>query len=100
VNRPTSTRAPREAPELAEARDLLRRAVELLERVSGEDTSAPSIGSAGAATINEGMRILGIKRTKLNELIRDGVIAKLKIGRRTLLSRSDIERFLNQSVVT
>jgi excisionase family DNA binding protein len=43
-----------------------------------------------AAPINDAARSLGIGRTKIYELIADGTLATIKIGRRTLVKTDSI----------
>lgn len=45
---------------------------------------------------NEACRVLGISRTVLFELLRDGSIRSVRIGKSRLIQRSEIEAFLNR----
>jgi excisionase family DNA binding protein len=45
-------------------------------------------------SVSETIRVLGIGRTNLYSLINTGRIKALKLGRRTLISSTEIERFL------
>lgn len=47
-----------------------------------------------AYSVVEAARIAGIGRTGLYQLIHDGVIPVVKIGKRTLVRRSDLEAFM------
>ncbi len=44
-------------------------------------------------TIPEGAQFLRIGKSKLNELLAENVIRKVKLGRRTLLAVDDLQRF-------
>jgi excisionase family DNA binding protein len=46
-------------------------------------------------SISQTIRVLGIGRTHLYSLINSGRIKALKLGRRTLISSTEIERFLS-----
>ena len=39
------------------------------------------------------MRVLGIKKTKLNELVKDGALVKRHVGRRALITMESIKAF-------
>jgi excisionase family DNA binding protein len=47
-----------------------------------------------ALSVKAAARYSGLGLTTLKKLIRDGVLASYKAGRRTLLLRADIERYL------
>ena len=93
-----------EAP--ASVHPLMGELIEKVQRINEIVAAMTGTGSTGSATVTKGtvtvkaaMARMSIGRTKLNELINDGVIAKIKCGRKTLLSLSDIDRYLNESVV-
>lgn len=50
-----------------------------------------------ALTINQVCAATGLGRTKIYALIESGQLKARKIGRRTLVLRKDIERFLEES---
>lgn len=47
-----------------------------------------------AHSIPETAEMIGVSRSKIYELFDTGELSHLKIGRRTLIERSEIERFL------
>jgi excisionase family DNA binding protein len=47
-----------------------------------------------AVSVAEACAMIGIGRTKLYELIRDGRLKRVKVGRRTLLSVASIEALI------
>jgi excisionase family DNA binding protein len=53
-----------------------------------------------AYSVVEAARIAGIGRTGLYQLIKDGAIPVVKIGKRTLVRRSDLESFMASLPVT
>ena len=46
-------------------------------------------------TVKEAMIASGVRRTKLYELIRAGDLPARKIGRRTIIFKEDVDRFLS-----
>ena len=50
--------------------------------------------SALALSPEVAARLIGLGRTKFFELIREGKLRARKVGRRTLILRSDLEAFL------
>ncbi len=46
-------------------------------------------------SVNEAARSIGIGRTKIYELINDGILKPVKIGRRTLITIASIEALIN-----
>ena len=46
-------------------------------------------------TVQEACRRLGIGRTTLNSLLSDHKLTRLKIGRRTLITCADLDRFIS-----
>lgn len=48
----------------------------------------------GAFTVDDGCEYIAIGRTLMYELIRSGEIRVIKIGRRTLITRAELDRFL------
>jgi excisionase family DNA binding protein len=50
-------------------------------------------------TINEAANLLSIGRTRLYELIADGELVVLKIGRSSRITTKSIDQFLERSVV-
>lgn len=51
--------------------------------------------NAVSTSINNAARAIGIGRTKLYELIADGQLEVVKIGRRTLVRTASIEALVN-----
>jgi len=51
-------------------------------------------GSAEVLTVNEVCEALRLGRTVVNSYLWDGTLPSLKIGRRRLVLRSDLEQFL------
>ena len=49
-------------------------------------------------TVEETIRFLRLGRTRVNEMLRSGEIPSLKIGRRRLVRRRDLERWLDEQV--
>ena len=47
-----------------------------------------------SVSISDAQNILGIKKTKIYELLKSGEIPAKKLGKRTLLLRSDLENFI------
>ena len=45
-------------------------------------------------TVNETIGVLRLGRTRVNEMLRSGELPSLKLGRRRLVRRMDLERFL------
>ena len=45
-------------------------------------------------SINEAIQMLSVGRSVVYELIADGKIRVVKIGRRTLITRDELERFV------
>jgi predicted DNA-binding transcriptional regulator AlpA len=50
-------------------------------------------------TVPEACHVLGIKRTKLFDLMKTGAIARRKIGKRTIIHIEDCRRLLASSIV-
>jgi excisionase family DNA binding protein len=50
-------------------------------------------------TVPEACHVLGIKRTKLYDLMKTGAIARRKIGKRTIVHIEDCRRLLASSIV-
>ncbi len=48
-------------------------------------------------TVDEVCEVLRLGRTSVNSLLWQGLLPSLKIGRRRLVLRSDLERFLEQN---
>lgn len=48
-----------------------------------------------AASVNETARSLGLGRTKIYELINDGKLTTIKIGRRTLVKADSIRALID-----
>jgi excisionase family DNA binding protein len=51
-------------------------------------------GPAEVLTVNEVCEVLRLGRTVVNSYLWDGTLPSLKIGRRRLVLRSDLEQFL------
>lgn len=49
-----------------------------------------------AVSVNEAARIIGVGRTSIYSMIRDGQIETLKIGRRTVVKTSSLRRIIDQ----
>ncbi len=47
-------------------------------------------------TVEETIRALRLGRTLVNQILRDGTLPSYKIGRRRLIRRQDLERFIQQ----
>ena len=45
-------------------------------------------------TVDETIRVLRLGRTRVNEILRSGELPSYKLGRRRLVRRQDLERFL------
>ena len=45
-------------------------------------------------TVNETIGVLRLGRTRVNEILRSGELPSYKLGRRRLVRRADLERFL------
>ncbi len=45
--------------------------------------------------VSEGARIVGVGRTTMHKMIREGRIRPVKIGARTIIPKSEIDRLLN-----
>ena len=46
-------------------------------------------------TVDETIRVLRLGRTRVNEMLRAGELPSIKISRRRLVRRKDLERFLD-----
>lgn len=49
-----------------------------------------------AVSVNEAARILGVGRTNLYSMIRDGRVDALKLGRRTLIKTASLRRLIDE----
>lgn len=49
-----------------------------------------------AVSVNEAARIIGVGRTSIYSMIRDGQIEAIKIGRRTVIKTSSLHRIIDQ----
>lgn len=49
-----------------------------------------------AVSVNEAARILGIGRTSLYSMIRNGRVEALKLGRRTLIKTASLRRVIDE----
>lgn len=49
-----------------------------------------------AVSVNEAARILGIGRTSLYSMIREGRVEALKLGRRTLIKTASLRRVIDE----
>lgn len=49
-------------------------------------------------TVNEAVKACGLGRTTIYELIKAGELKPAKVGARTLILRSDLERMLQRAV--
>lgn len=49
-----------------------------------------------AVSVNEAARIIGVGRTSIYSMIRDGRIETLKIGRRTVVKTSSLRRIIDE----
>ena len=56
----------------------------------------PVASTAELLSVNETLTMLGIGRTKLYELIGAGEVESVKIGKRTLIKRVSVERFIGE----
>lgn len=64
------------------------------------DTKAPPPILPGdlVASVAQAMQVTGLGRTKINELMNDGTLARKKLGRRTLISLEGIERLVGSKI--
>lgn len=46
-------------------------------------------------TVDETIRVLRLGRTRVNEMLRSGELPSIKIGRRRLVRRHNVEQFLD-----
>jgi excisionase family DNA binding protein len=53
-------------------------------------------GNSEVLTVNEVCEALKLGRTVVNSYLWDGTLPSLKLGRRRLVLRSDLERFLEE----
>jgi hypothetical protein len=76
------------------------RSVEAIDKIDaphGLSPGKPSLPSTEAGvkpiwlTVGEGMRVSSIRRTRFYELLADGTIKSIKLGRKRLISLSSIE---------
>ena len=56
----------------------------------------PQEGHAEVLTVNEVCEVVRLGRTVVNSYLWDGTLPSLKIGRRRLVLRSDLEQFLQE----
>jgi excisionase family DNA binding protein len=49
-----------------------------------------------ACSVEHAAKVLGISRTTLFQLIKDGKLHPVKIGRRTLLAMTDLKSYIEQ----
>ena len=56
--------------------------------------SSPSIERTEGLSLPEACRVAGIGRTKIYEAIGNGHLTARKCGKRTIILRTDLERFL------
>ncbi len=47
--------------------------------------------------VGESAKIIGIGRTTMHKLIREGHVRAVKLGTRTIISQAEIDRLLNSS---
>jgi excisionase family DNA binding protein len=57
---------------------------------------SPVVSTDKLLSVNETLTMLGIGRTKLYELIGAGEVESVKIGKRTLIKRVSVERFIGE----
>ena len=48
-------------------------------------------------TVKEALKYLKVGRTTLYKLIKEGKIKPVKIGKRTLIDKNDLDRFIEES---
>jgi excisionase family DNA binding protein len=58
-------------------------------------SAAPVFNQKLSLSIEEAAEATGIGRSKLYEAMRDGLLQARKFGRRTIILRDDLERFLS-----
>jgi excisionase family DNA binding protein len=63
-------------------------------RASGP-AAAPVFNQKLSLSVEEAAEATGIGRSKLYEAMRDGLLQARKFGRRTIILRDDLERFLS-----
>jgi excisionase family DNA binding protein len=56
---------------------------------------APVLNQKLSLSVEEAAEATGIGRSKLYEAMRDGLLQARKFGRRTIILRDDLERFLS-----
>ena len=59
-----------------------------------ERASAEGLVSDGCLTVDESMKFTGLRRSKLYEHLQSGRIPVVKVGRRTLIPKRALIRFL------
>lgn len=57
--------------------------------------TAPVLNHKLSLSVEEAAEATGIGRSKLYEAMRDGLLQARKFGRRTIILRDDLERFLS-----
>lgn len=60
-------------------------------------TKAESSSRERFVTIREASEILRISQVTVGRLLRDGKLKKLKVGRRTLIRKSDVEDLVQEA---
>ena len=70
---------------------------EIAEQVARRIDRAQPNTRAKLVSINDACAVLGIGRTSVYKLIKDGALQARRIGRRTLLLREELEALLNDS---
>ncbi|ANY81661.1 hypothetical protein BB934_08255 [Microvirga ossetica] len=58
-------------------------------------STAPVFNQKLSLSVEEAAEATGIGRSKLYEAMRDGLLQARKFGRRTIILRDDLERFLS-----
>ena len=93
--------SPVSSADVAELLDAYSRMGAVVARITGGAALVSPVASVatGNVTIAEAVKIVGVQRTKINELLASGVLVRAKIGRRALVTRASIERLLADSVV-
>ena len=51
-----------------------------------------------SVTVKEAVRLTGIPRTTIYELIRDGALESFKVGRRRLITVESLQRFVDLQI--
>jgi len=59
-----------------------------------QDGNAAAPSDALAYSVDDAAQVIGLSRSKIYELFDTGELQPVKVGRRTLIERGELERFL------